>query len=145
MKYEVAPREFLDRMRRMLAARGVGTGRVDADEIRAILAEVPPIELVRGTRYRVRTVGGAPSSKHVHGIGTDRETGRKVHVALDVLDVPEPEWIEIEGRYLGRGPEGTPFARMLLLHLDGLELAALADMDVLSIEELPPRAEAREA
>lgn len=142
MRYEVDPREFLDRTRRMLHARGVGTGHVDADAIAAILAEVAPIELVRGTRYRVKTLGGKPVARHVHGIGTDRETGARRPVALDVIDVPEPEFVTVEGRYLGRGPEGTPFARMLLFHIDAMELAALADMDVLSIEELPPRAEA---
>lgn len=132
MKYIVDPQVYLDRQRRMLRARGKVDGRMAPDEIQRILAEAPLLDdqLVCGRRYRFRVLGGAPKMAHRHGVD---EQGREW--ILNLPDVPDAEWLEREGEYLGRGT--GMYAAAHLFHLGGGELAALADMDVLTIEELP--------
>lgn len=128
--YQVEPEVYLDRQRRMLRARGKVDGHLDPQEVVRILAEVASIPLVRGRRYRFRVLGGAPTTQHFHAV--EVATGR--HVVGDIPDVREPEWIERSGRYLGRGT-GPWSASHLFLLGDG-QLAALADIDILRIEEV---------
>ena len=75
-------------------------------------------------------LGGAPKMAHRHGVD---EQGREW--ILNLPDVPDAEWLEREGEYLGRGT--GMYAASHLFDLGGGELGAIADMDVLSIEELP--------
>lgn len=138
MIHEVPETAYLDRMRRMLEARGVIGGKVDVDAIRRILAEVPPIELLPGTRYRIVTFGGKSEARHVHGIGTDRETGEPRLVAFDIADVPRPEWLELDVTYRERlGTNVGPLSNLLLFDIDGQDgKAALADMDLLRVTKI---------
>lgn len=133
--HEVPAAEFLDRQARMrtaLAELAPGN-RVDTvaltERIRALLREVAPLRLIPGMRYRFRTLGGRPEVKHLHGVS---ETGAAVD--LDVLQVPGPEWLEREGVYRGRAHDG-PFRGLLLFEV-ACEIAALADIDVLRLEEV---------
>lgn len=125
--------EYLDRLDRMLAARGVTSGTMDLDEIQRILAEVAPLELLPGRRYQIRTYGGAPEPHHIH---LRDETGQEF--ALDYPDVPvgKAAWTEFEATFERRGTEADGPYRNLLIFRVGAQFAALADMDVQRLEEV---------
>lgn len=127
--YQADPAEYLDRQRRMLRARGKVDGRMDPAAIAAILREVPPIAMRVGRRYRFRVLGGAPVAAELHGVEVG--TGREIRAPS--VEVPEPEWIEAVGLYLGRGV--GPWAHSHVFRLDDANLAALADMDILRLED----------
>jgi hypothetical protein len=125
--------EYLDRLERMLAARGVTSGTMDLDEIQRILAEVAPLELLPGRRYRIRTYGGAPEPHHIH---LRDEIGQEF--ALDYPDVPPEKagWIEFDATFERRGVESDGPYRNLLIFRVGARFAALADMDVQHLEDV---------
>ena len=125
---EVSTDEYLDRQGRMLRARGKVDGQVDTDAVRRILAEVVPIELIPGARYRFRVLGGVPQWRRIRAVD---DRGR--HLRLTIPDVEQVAWIEAEGTYRGRGT-GAWSASLLFEIPQGL--AALADMDIQRIEEL---------
>lgn len=129
MKYAVDAQEYLDRQRRAMRAQGKVDGRLDMDAMRAILAEVGPLELEAG-RYRIRILGGRPEQAHKHL--REEATGREF--VLEHPDVAHPEWLELELTYRGRAPAGGPFQGLLLFTNDAAELAALADMDIMSLD-----------
>jgi hypothetical protein len=125
--YSVPPAEYLDRMRRMLHARGKVDGTIRPEVIRAIIAEVALLDLDIGARYRLRLLGGKPSMGVVHGID---EAGQEWH--LELPDVLDAEWLEREAVYLGRWEE-PPWRGLLMFEfLEGA--GALADMDLMYVE-----------
>ena len=129
--YEVDGRTYLDRARRMRAATHMGGKVIRPDEIRAILAEVPPVPFEAGRSYRIRVLAGEPVPRHLHGID---EHG--VEHALDTVDLAALEWRDFVGTYLGRfEPEHGALVGLLAFGMEDGQLAALADIDILRAEE----------
>lgn len=130
--YEVPADEYLDRQRRMLRARGKVDGHLDPDQITAVLAEVERLDdrLRPGQRYRFRVLGGEPSAQPFHAV--EVSTGR--HVAGQLPDVMQPQWLEVEGTYVGRGV--GPWRTSHIFRLADGNLAAVADMDFMRLERL---------
>lgn len=133
MTYEVPEPEYLERQIRMLDARGVTSGTIDPAAIERVLAEVAPLELIPGDRYRVLVLGGVPTMRHVHGF--DPATGREVALDLPDVDPADAAWVTIEATYVGRGVV-PGFAASLAFRMAGDELAVLADIDVRRLEKL---------
>lgn len=131
--HEIPEAEYLERQDRMLAARGVTTGTLEPEKIRAILAEVSPLELLPGRRYRIRTFGGAPKPHHVH---VRDEAGQEYGLTYPDVPLEEAGWIEFEAIYLRRGVQADgPYVNLLIFRV-GAQFAALADMDVQRLEEV---------
>lgn len=102
----------------------------------AVLAEVDPLPLVVGSRYRIRALGGSPGHRHLHA-----HDGEGRSFAVDVPVIAEPEYLEVDGRYRGRTgasemAPGVVNPGMLLLEMDDGNLASIADVDVLRCEEV---------
>jgi len=106
-----------------------------AAEMTAVHAEVPPLPLVAGARYRVRLFGGKPAAVHRHY--RDMDTG-EVH-GIDIPQVSDVESTEIEGVFVRRPASAYPpdsgVLGSIVLEVAG-RLAIFGDVDVLRLEEI---------
>lgn len=139
--YEVDGAVYLDRVRRAKTLNDelLGGGSVDVVEwsgrMRAVLAEVERIPLVIGVRYRLKVFGGPLVLKHKHVVDADDGSFVK---GVDVPDMATMEFVEIEGVYLGRHPDG-PWRGLIALDIGG-RTTALGDVDVQRVTEIRPDA-----
>jgi len=130
---------FLDRLRRYhalmdeLRRSGVADAQEWARRMQALLDEADTPELVVGVRYRVRFMGTEVEMRHAHG--TSLETGETIG-----FDVPVPvdsRYAELEGVYHGRTAAPRPARGLLVFEIAPGQGRAMADLDVLRIEERP--------
>ena len=136
-RYRVDGAEYLERQNRVKAilAELEQPGGINVADwtarFGAVTSEVPEIPLVVGVRYRLKMLGGRNVPVHRHF--ADEEG--TIH-GLDLPSVPDPEYLELEGVFLGRRPAPAPGqTRPILLEIAD-RLAMLTDSDVLELEEI---------
>lgn len=135
MVYVADARAFLERAGRtekLLAEITAGSfDPVDwSRRMESVILEVDEIPFVVGARYRIRTLGGDVSIRHLHL--RDQDTGDEL--VLDVPTAVDQQYVEIEGTFVGR----RAVNRHTTFYLDvaGRGLALMTDSDVLRAEEI---------
>lgn len=132
---EVDGAEYLDRQNRIRdwLAKLKDPAGFDVEEwgrgMAKLQREVEPLPLVLGVRYRVRFLGGPPTTEHLH---FEDQDGRDHPVDLPVI--ANAEYVEIEGVFRGR--RASPFGTSSVFFDVAGQLAMLSDADVLRLEEI---------
>jgi hypothetical protein len=137
--YQVGGREFLDRRHRasVIVDRITSGEPFSRDDVlrdwQAIANEIPEIPYEVDRRYRIRVVAGAPAVRHVHLQSQD--TGELY--ALNVPVETNPQYQELEVTFLSRAARLAGGGSTAVFALPDGDLAMLADLDVLRVDQLP--------
>lgn len=135
--YEADRAAFLERAGRMQAHLAILTTKGPSFDVQewartmaSIILEVEELPLVVGVRYRMKTLAGGLGTTHQHYATEAGEI-----VGIDVPIVTDPEYIELEGVYLGRRRD--PFgSSAIFFDIVGRGTAMLSDPDLLRCEEI---------